>query len=87
MSKADVLQRKADKLQKELEKVRAEQERLKALPPEAVLDHLYEDKNLRGHIATAVYKMADGDRCRAARILGTSVSDLHNAMNSVKGAE
>ena len=87
MSKASELQRKADKLQQELEKVRAEQERLKALPPEAVLDNLYENPELRGHIATAVYKMANEDRCHAARILRTSVSDLHKAMNSVKDAE
>ena len=87
MSKASELQRKADKLQQELEKVRAEQERLKALPPEAVLEGLYENKDLRGHIATAVYEMTGNVRNRAASILRIPVSQLHKDMNSVKSTD
>lgn len=84
MSKLEELQRRAVKLREELKVVEKEQERLKNLPPEAVLENLFENPKLRSQIATAVFEMTGKDRNKSAKILRTSVSDLHNALNEQK---
>ncbi len=77
----DILAAKEAKLRAELNAIEEERKRRQNLTPDVLLDRMFNDPSLRQAVATKVYEETGRNPPEAAKILRTSVADMHNARN------
>ena len=75
----EVLAAKEAKLRAELKAIEEEKKRRQNLTPDVILDRMFNDPRFRKSVAEKVYEETGCNPPEAAKILRTSVADMHNA--------